>query len=99
MAEIQERQNQRIIDFAEANFSKATHEYGRHDLAGRYANKQGEKIDPSRFKAMPNNKEIFIYEGLEYPVLCDKIRYYEEKVFKKRLLGKVDILVLKIMQS
>ncbi|WP_283255522.1 hypothetical protein [Neisseria subflava] len=32
MSEIQERQNQRIIDYAEANFSKTTHEYGRQDM-------------------------------------------------------------------
>lgn len=48
MSEIQERQNQRIIDYAEANFSKTTHEYGRQDMARRSANKSGEKIDPSR---------------------------------------------------
>lgn len=48
MSEIQERQNQRIIDYAEANFSKTTHEYGRQDKARRSANKSGEKIDPSR---------------------------------------------------
>lgn len=39
MSEIQDRQNQRIIDFAERNFSSTTHEYGRGDMARHITNK------------------------------------------------------------
>ena len=63
MSEIQERQNQRIIDYAEANFSKTTHEYGRQDMARRSANKSGEKIDPSRLnedKIMMEEKVLIV---------------------------------------
>ncbi len=45
---VQERQNQKILDFATANFSSKTHEYGRDDMKGQVANKRGERIDPSR---------------------------------------------------
>lgn len=48
MSEIQERQNQRIIDYAEANFSKTTHEYGRQDMARRSANKSALQINLER---------------------------------------------------
>lgn len=69
MSEIQEQQNKRIIDFAEANFSKSTHEYGRHDLAGRSANKKGEKIDPSRFN---EDKDRDGRKGVD----CSSLVYY-----------------------
>lgn len=69
MSEIQERQNQRIIGFAEANFSKSTHEYGRHDLAGRSANSRGEKIDPSRFN---EDKDHDGRKGVD----CSSLVYY-----------------------
>lgn len=46
---------------------------------------------PQELKAMSPDKEIFLYEGLSQPVMCDKIRYYKEDVFKQRLLEKVDI--------
>lgn len=47
---VQEQQNQKILNFAELNFSSQTHEYGRHDMSGRLANKKtGERIDGSRF--------------------------------------------------
>ena len=45
---VRERQNQKILDFATANFSSKTHEYGRDDMKGQVANKRGERIDPSR---------------------------------------------------
>ena len=45
---VQEGQNQKILDFATANFSSKTHEYGRDDMKGQVANKRGERIDPSR---------------------------------------------------
>lgn len=46
---------------------------------------------PQELKAMPGTNEIFLYEGLEHPVMCDKIRYYQEEVFKVRLLPPAQI--------
>lgn len=43
---------------------------------------------PQELKAMPGTNEIFLYEGLEHPVMCDKIRYYQDEAFKARLLPK-----------
>ncbi|MFC4764852.1 type IV secretory system conjugative DNA transfer family protein [Dyella koreensis] len=46
---------------------------------------------PQELKAMSNDKEVFFYEGIPHPVLCDKIRYYEDKYFTRRLLPKTDV--------
>ena len=46
---VQEQQNQKILNFAESNFSSQTHEYGRHDMSGRLANKKtGERMQKRR---------------------------------------------------
>ncbi|MGL4766834.1 MAG: type IV secretory system conjugative DNA transfer family protein [Formosimonas sp.] len=44
---------------------------------------------PQELKAMSAQKEIFLYEGIAHPVLCDKIRYYEDAYFTKRLMKAV----------
>lgn len=46
---------------------------------------------PQELKALGKDKEIIFYEGLAQPVLCEKIRYYEEPVFKARLLPAVPV--------
>jgi type IV secretion system protein VirD4 len=52
---------------------------------------------PQELKAMGPDKEVILYEGIAHPVKCEKIRYYEDKRFKARLLLRIDIpeLVLK----
>ena len=45
---VQERQNQKILDFAIANFPNNIYEYGNPTIAGKVANRQGERVDPSR---------------------------------------------------
>src|SRR5690242_18095685 len=42
---------------------------------------------PQELKALDPTKEIVFIEGTPYPVLCSKIRYYEDSYFKARLLG------------
>lgn len=56
---------------------------------------------PQELKAMPNTKEIFIYEGLEYPVMCDKIRYYEDSVFAKRVVKEAPVpdLIIQVQKT
>jgi type IV secretion system protein VirD4 len=49
---------------------------------------------PQELKAMGPDKEVFLYENIHRPVLCEKIRYYKYAYFKKRLLPKVDVPLL-----
>lgn len=49
---------------------------------------------PQELKAMGFDKEVFLYEGLPYPVLCEKIKYYQDRYFTSRLLPKVAVPVL-----
>ncbi|MFC4765393.1 type IV secretory system conjugative DNA transfer family protein [Dyella koreensis] len=51
---------------------------------------------PQELKAMSGDKEVFFYEGIPHPVLCDKIRYYQDKFFTRRLLPKVEVAALAI---
>ena len=51
---------------------------------------------PQELKAMSQSEEIIIYEGMPYPAKVNKIRYYEDKIFSKRLLDKVIVKELTI---
>ena len=51
---------------------------------------------PQELKAMGFDKEVFLYEGLPHPVLCEKIKYYQDRHFTSRLLPKVPIPALQI---
>jgi type IV secretion system protein VirD4 len=51
---------------------------------------------PQELKAMGFDKEVFLYEGIPHPVMCDKIKYYQDKYFTSRLLPKTDVRALKI---
>ncbi|MCC5071551.1 type IV secretory system conjugative DNA transfer family protein, partial [Xanthomonas campestris] len=51
---------------------------------------------PQELKAMGFDKEVFLYEGIPSPVLCEKIKYYEDAYFTKRLLPKVKIEAVKM---
>ena len=44
---------------------------------------------PQELKAMGSEREVFLYEGLPNPVLCDKVRYYQDSRFRRRLLPRV----------
>lgn len=62
----------------------------------------GEQIErralmlPQELKAMPNDREIVFYEGIPNPVMAEKIRYYEDREYKARLLPKVPISALDV---
>lgn len=49
---------------------------------------------PQELKAMGQTRQIFLYEGIPHPVRCDKIRYYQERRFRVRLLPPVQVPVL-----
>ena len=51
---------------------------------------------PQELKAMGGDKEIVFYEGIPNPVMCEKIAYYKESHFTKRLLPKADVPALKV---
>jgi type IV secretion system protein VirD4 len=51
---------------------------------------------PQELKAMGYDKEIFLYEGLPHPVLCEKIKYYQDRRFTSRLRPRVAVPMLDI---
>ncbi|HEY0660846.1 MAG TPA: type IV secretory system conjugative DNA transfer family protein [Lysobacter sp.] len=46
---------------------------------------------PQELKAMGVDKEVILYEGIPHPVMCDKIKYYQDRYFTSRLLPKVEV--------
>ncbi|OAX56957.1 type IV secretory system conjugative DNA transfer family protein [Xanthomonas graminis] len=51
---------------------------------------------PQELKAMGNDHEVFLYEGIPHPVKCDKIKYYKDRHFTARLKPKVDVSMLSL---
>ena len=51
---------------------------------------------PQELKAMGPKKEIILYEGLAHPILCRKIRYFEDAYFTRRLLPKATVEPLRV---
>lgn len=54
---------------------------------------------PQELKAMGPEKQILLYEGLAHPVLCRKIRYYNDRYFTRRLLPRVEVPPLAVDAS
>ncbi|MCC4594721.1 type IV secretory system conjugative DNA transfer family protein [Xanthomonas campestris pv. phormiicola] len=51
---------------------------------------------PQELKAMGNDHEVFLYEGIPHPVKCDKIKYYKDRYFTARLKPKVNVPTLSL---
>jgi type IV secretion system protein VirD4 len=51
---------------------------------------------PQELKAIGFDKEIFFYEGIPHPVLCDKIKYFKDRYFTERLMPSVEVKTLEI---
>ncbi|MCB2018862.1 MAG: type IV secretory system conjugative DNA transfer family protein, partial [Hydrogenophaga sp.] len=49
---------------------------------------------PQELKAMGEDKQILLVEGMAHPVMSDKIRYFKEAAFKDRLFPKVEVPAL-----
>lgn len=49
---------------------------------------------PQEVKALSADKEIIFVEGVPHAILAEKIRYYRDGFFKKRLLAKVELPVI-----
>ncbi|MBS0451783.1 MAG: type IV secretory system conjugative DNA transfer family protein [Proteobacteria bacterium] len=54
---------------------------------------------PQELKAMGPGKEVFLCEGLSHPVMCDKIRYFEDGYFKDRLKPAAAVPALELRSS
>ena len=50
---------------------------------------------PQELKAMGPDKEVFLYESIAHPVMCHKIKYYEDKIFKQRILPAVAVDIVR----
>jgi len=51
---------------------------------------------PQELKALGPEKQVLLCEGLAHPVLCDKLRYYRDRRFTRRLLPKVEVPQLQV---
>jgi type IV secretion system protein VirD4 len=51
---------------------------------------------PQELKELDVRKEIVFIRGFAHPIMCDKIRYYEDKDCKPRLLGAVEVPKLRL---
>jgi type IV secretion system protein VirD4 len=69
---------------------------GRDSVSKSHSEERRALMLPQELKAMGPDKEVFLYEGIPHPVLCDKIRYYKDKHFTERLLAKAEVPMLKI---
>lgn len=49
---------------------------------------------PQELKGLDPSKEIVFIEGSPHPIKCNKIRYYQDKYFKPRLLGAATVPLL-----
>lgn len=66
------------------------------DVSTSHSEEKRALMLPQELKAMGTHKEVFLYEGIPHPVMCEKIRYYEDKYFTARLLKKVDVKPLTV---
>jgi type IV secretion system protein VirD4 len=68
----------------------------RSDVSRSRSEERRALMLPQELKAMGTDKEVFFYEGIPHPVMCEKIRYYQDRHFTARLLPKVEIPKLSI---
>jgi type IV secretion system protein VirD4 len=68
----------------------------RGDVSRSQSEERRALMLPQELKAMGADKEVFFYEGIPHPVMCHKIRYYQDKYFTSRLLPKLTISPLSV---
>jgi type IV secretion system protein VirD4 len=51
---------------------------------------------PQELKALGDDRQVLLCEGMAHPVLCDKIRYHRERRFRARLLPRVEVPRLQV---
>ncbi|HEV7775870.1 MAG TPA: type IV secretory system conjugative DNA transfer family protein [Luteibacter sp.] len=63
----------------------------RGDVSRSQSEERRALMLPQELKALGTEKQVFFYEGIPHPVLCEKIRYYKDRYFTSRLLPKTVI--------
>src|ERR1700754_2083948 len=66
------------------------------DVSKSHSEEKRALMLPQELKAMGTDKEVFLYEGIPHPVMCEKIRYYQDKYFTSRLMEKAKVEPLTI---
>jgi len=66
------------------------------DISKSHSEEKRALMLPQELKAMGTEKEVFLYEGIPHPVMCEKIRYYQDKYFTSRLMEKAKVEPLTI---
>jgi len=96
------REQQDANDYSEmlgyTTVSKESVTRGR-DTSRSHSDERRALMLPQELKAMGTDKEVILFEGIPYPVKCDKIRYYEDKRFTSRLLQRIDVPTLRIDEA
>lgn len=54
---------------------------------------------PQELKAMGDDREVFLCEGIPHPVMCEKIRYYRDRHFTRRVLPAPDVPRIKLREQ
>ena len=66
----------------------------RRELSRSESEERRALMLPQELKAMDSRQEIVFCEGLAHPVRCRKIRYFDERRYRARLLPPVDVAPL-----
>ena len=85
-----------MLGYTTVRKENVTQGKGRDSRSKSHSDERRALMLPQELKAMGPDKEVFLYEGIPHPVLCDKIRYYKDKRFTERLMKKVDVPMLSI---
>lgn len=64
---------------------------GRSDRNISHSEERRALMLPQELKAMNQNEQIIIYEGMAHPAKVSKIRYYQDRTFTARLKEKAEV--------
>jgi type IV secretion system protein VirD4 len=80
-----------MLGYTTVRKENTTRGRSRRDVSRSQSEERRALMLPQELKAMGTDKEVFLYEGIPHPVMCEKIRYYQDRYFTVRLLPKVEI--------
>ena len=86
-----------MLGFTTVRRRARTRSHGRgHGVSDNEVLEKRALMLPQELKAMGPKRQIILYEGMAWPALCRKIRYYEDRHFTRRLLPRVEIAPLSL---
>jgi type IV secretion system protein VirD4 len=88
-----------MLGYTTVRKQNITHGRSRGDISRSHSEERRALMLPQELKAMGTKKEVFLYEGIPHPVMCEKIRYYRDRYFTARLLPKVEIPILAMLEN